>query len=146
MAHGDDLPPGPPPRGREGRDLVSRAIALHVRVTGEQAVATVAVRESHACRVAVRSAYDAARAEVAYAQLAIMPLDRFKDAFPRRFRVAALGWAGCETVGDVLGAADRLRRMPGPDALTARRAVDSARQLAPGRYGPGSRPPRVRCS
>jgi hypothetical protein len=73
---------------------MSRAMVLRVRVTGEQAVATVAVRESHACRVAVRSAYDAARAEVTYAQLAIMPLDRFKDAFPRRFRVAALGWAG----------------------------------------------------
>ena len=104
-------------------------MALRVRVTGEQAVATVAVRESAARRVAVRSAHDAARTEIARAQLAIMPLDQLKDAFPKRFRVAALGWAGCETVGDVLDAADRLRRMSGPDSSTASRAVDAARQL-----------------
>ena len=46
----------------------------------------MAVREPAACRVAVRSAHDAARAEIARAQLTIMPLDQFKDAFPKRVR------------------------------------------------------------
>lgn len=129
MARGEGFSIGPPLGGREGRELVGRAMALRVRVTGEQAAATVAVSESQACRVAARSAYDAARTEIARAQLAIMPLDRFKDAFPRRFRVAALGRAGYETVGDVLDAADRLRHVRGADSMTVGRAVGAARQL-----------------
>ena len=80
-------------------------------------------------RAAARSAYGAARAEIARAQLAKLPLDRIKDITQGRLRINTIERAGCQTVGDVLGAGRRLETIPGVGPEAASKAAAAARQL-----------------
>ena len=120
------LPPAP---GRDARALIYQAKALSTGIDAERAAATRATEEPALRRAAARSAYDAARTEIARAQLAKLPLDRIKDITQGRLRINTIERAGYRTVGDVLRAGRRLENIPGVGPETASKAVAAARQL-----------------
>ncbi|HEX7164494.1 MAG TPA: DEAD/DEAH box helicase [Trebonia sp.] len=119
---------GPAP-GRDARALIGQAAALLGGIDAERVAAAAAAEEPSVRRAAARSAYDAARAEIARAQLAKLPLDRIKDITQGRLRINTIERAGYQTVGDVLGAGRRLEYISGVGPETAGKAVAAARQL-----------------
>lgn len=61
--------------------------------------------------------------------VAQMPVDRLREATRERLRVGALTEAGITTVGDVLGRATSLSRVPGVGEVTARGMLGAAETL-----------------
>jgi superfamily II DNA or RNA helicase len=118
-----------PISGRDARALIDKVTALRAGIEAERTAAAAAASAPGARRVAARSAYDAARAEIARSQLAKLPLDRIKDITQGRLRINTIERAGYRTVGDVLGAGRRLENIPGVGPETASKAVAAARQL-----------------
>ena len=100
-------------------------------------------------RRAARAAYEAARDDVVYRQLAELPLARLKETTQGRLRLGAIEAAGYRTVGQA-GAAGvaGLQQIPGVGPQTATQVIAAARQLSSAmmqrvrlRFDPDARPP-----
>ena len=130
------------PEETDPRALVVQARNLR---TG---LATVTAAPSATLRVA-RSAYESARDELVYRQLAELPLSRLKETTQGRLMLGPLEAAGYRTVGQAADAGVfRLQQIPrvGPD--TAAKVVGAANQLRRAmtdrvrlRFDPDVRPP-----
>ena len=99
-------------------------------------------------RRAARAAYEAARDDVVYRQLAELPLARLKETTQGRLRLGAIEAAGYRTVGQA-GAAGvaGLQQIPGVGPQTATQVIAAARQLSSAmmqrvrlRFDPDARP------
>jgi SNF2-related domain/Helicase conserved C-terminal domain/Helix-hairpin-helix domain len=124
------------------RALVAQARALR---NGISAVAAAPPDQ----RRAARAAYEAARDDMVYRQLAELPLARLKETTQGRLRLGAIEDAGYRTVGQAAAAGvTRLQQIPGVGPQTATQVVAAARQLGSAmmqrvrlRFDPDARPP-----
>jgi SNF2 family DNA or RNA helicase len=95
------------------------------------------------------SAYDAARDELVYQQLAELPLARLKETTQGRLRLGAIEAAGYQTVGQAgVAGVFGLQQIPGVGPETAAKVVGAANQLRRAmlervrlRFDPDTRPP-----
>ncbi|WP_131104299.1 DEAD/DEAH box helicase [Ornithinimicrobium sufpigmenti] len=87
------------------------------------------IAQEPAARQAALDAGEAVRADAAARLLALMPVDRLREATRERLRVNALVDAGITTVGAALGQGNRLARIDGVGELTARRMLGAAETL-----------------
>ena len=122
-----DVEPAPDDPGEaapSGRALVSQARALRNGIS--EVVAAPAARRSSA-----RAAYENARDDVVYQQIATLPLARLKETTQGRLRLGLLEAAGYRTVGQAAAAGvPGLQRIPGVGPQTATQVVAAARQLS----------------
>ena len=103
-----------------------------------------------ATRGVARSAYEAARDELVYQQLAELPLARLKETTQGRLMLAPIEAVGYRTVGQASAAGVvGLQRIPGVGPETAAKIVGAANQLRRAmkervrlRFDPDARPPR----
>jgi SNF2 family DNA or RNA helicase len=102
-----------------------------------------------ATRGVARSAYEAARDELVYRQLAELPLARLKETTQGRLVLGPIEAVGYRTVGQAAGAGVHgLQRIPGVGPETAAKVVGAANQLRRAmterlrlRFDPDARPP-----
>ena len=102
-----------------------------------------------ATRGAARSAYEAARDELVYRQLAELPLTRLRETTQGRLALGPIEAAGYRTVGQVAGVGDYgLQRIPGVGPETAAKVVGAVNTLRRAmtervrlRFDPDARPP-----
>ena len=122
-----DVEPAPDDPGEatpSGRALVAQARALRNGIS--EVVAAPAARRSSA-----RTAYENARDDVVYQQIATLPLARLKETTQGRLRLGLLEAAGYRTVGQAAAAGvTGLQRIPGVGPQTATQVVAAARQLS----------------
>ena len=122
-----DVEPAPDDPGEaapSGRALVAQARALRNGIS--EVVAAPAARRSSA-----RAAYENARDDVVYQQIATLPLARLKETTQGRLRLGLLEAAGYRTVGQAAAAGvPGLQRIPGVGPQTATQVVAAARQLS----------------
>ena len=112
------------PIGRQARELLSRAKALHRQ-------AATAAHSLVEARQRVEHAYGELREEMVRRELSTIPVGRLRESTDGRVRLGSLEKAGYTTVLKVLDSSpSRLQQLPGVGQQTATQAVAAARQVA----------------
>jgi superfamily II DNA or RNA helicase len=136
---------GIPPQDQD--EPAPRALVAQARALRNGISAVVAAPADR--RRAARAAYEAARDDLVYRQLAELPLARLKETTQGRLRLGAIEAAGYRTVGQAAAAGvARLQQIPKVGPQTATQVVAAARQLGSAmmqrvrlRFDPDARPP-----